>query len=72
VERHGGAFEIFARAESKGYFNRIKCLFDISAKADLEPVLKAFQEEKLRVPRWEWSSFNPAALLGYEQLATRP
>lgn len=72
AERHGGAFEIFARAESKEYFNRIKCLFDISAKADLEPVLKAFQEEKLRVPRWEWCSFNPAALLGYEQLATRP
>ncbi|MBI2470860.1 MAG: TIR domain-containing protein [Planctomycetes bacterium] len=72
LERHGGSFEIFARAESKEYFNRIKCLFDISAKTDLEPVLKAFQEEKLRIPRWEWSSFNPAALLGYEQLATRP
>lgn len=72
AEKHGGAFEIFARAESKEYFNRIKCLFDISAKADLEPVLKAFQEEKLRVPRWEWSLFNPTALLGYEQLATRP
>lgn len=72
VERHGGALEIFARAESKEYFSRIKCLFDISAKADLEPVLKAFQEEKLRVPKWGWSSFNPATLLGYEQLATRP
>lgn len=72
VERHGGAFEIFARAESKEYFNRLKCVFDISVKNDLEPALKAFREDKLRVPKWDWTSFDPATLLGYESLATRP
>ena len=71
---NGSAFEIFARAESKEYFNRIKCLFDISVKMDFDPVLKAFQEEKLHVStwKWEWNNPNPAALLGYEQLATQP
>ena len=72
VERHRGAFEIFARAESKAYFDRLKCLFDISVKAEMDGVLKAFQEERLRIPKREWSSFSPAVLLGYQQLATRP
>ncbi|HBP90485.1 MAG TPA: hypothetical protein DD706_22685 [Nitrospiraceae bacterium] len=72
LERRGGAFEIFARAESKEYFNRIKCLFDISGKVDLEPVLKAFQLGKRHIPRWDFESFDPTALLGYEKLAIRP
>lgn len=72
LERNEGAFEIFARAESKEYFNRIKCLFDISAKVDFEPILKAFQEGKLHIPRWDYNSFDPTALLGYEQLTIRP
>ncbi|GAH22786.1 unnamed protein product, partial [marine sediment metagenome] len=63
---------IFARGQSKEYFDRLKCLFDIQAKTDFEPLLQAIQEEKLPVPKWKGTSLNPAALLGYEQLATRP
>lgn len=72
LERRGGIFEIFARAQSKEYFAKIRCLFDIEDKKDLEPLLKAFQESKLRVPNWEFETFSPAALLGYEALATKP
>lgn len=72
LERREGIFEIFARAQSKGYFTIIKCLFDIEDKKDFEPLLKAFQEDKLRVPKWEFETFSPATLMGFELLATRP
>lgn len=65
-------FEIFARAQSRQYFDAIKCLFDIQDKSGLEPVFQAIREEKLRIPRWEFESFSPSTLLGYERMATKP
>ena len=35
----GRAFEIFARAQSPEYLNKLKCLLDIAKKEDLEPAL---------------------------------
>jgi len=67
-----GYFEIFARAQSKEYFNKLKCLFDIKEKGDLQPLMQAFQDAKLKVPTWQFETFNPAELLGYKLLATRP
>ena len=67
-----GAFEIFARGQSQEYFNRLKRLFDIENKADIEPLLQAFQENKLRIPTWQFDTFNPIALMGFQLLATRP
>ena len=72
AERHGGPFEMFARAESKQYFDRLKCLFGVNQKEDLTPLFTAFRENKLAVPRWEFSSFNPEVLMGLEKLATSP
>lgn len=64
--------EIFARSVSLAYFDKVKVLLAIEAKDDLEPLLKSYQDGSRRVPKWEIDSFNPAALLGYERLATRP
>ncbi len=70
--RFNGPFEIFARSASKAYFNRVKGLLAIDSPKDLEPLLKSYQDGYRGVPRWEFDSFDPAALLGYELLATRP
>ena len=64
-------FEIFARAVSKKYFDKVKCLLAIQSPADLEGLLNAYKEDKRRLPRWEFESFSPSALLGYEHLAKR-
>jgi len=72
AERSRGPFEIFARAQSKKYFDRLKCLFDINQKDDFVPMLDAFREGKLRKPRWEFSSFEPALLIGFEKMASSP
>lgn len=70
IEKHSGPFEIFARAESKEYFDKLKSIFGIKGKNEFSPVLQAFKEDKLRVPRWDSYSFDPAKLLGYEKMAT--
>lgn len=68
---HKGALEIFARAQSKEYFDRVTCIFDIEDKKDFIPLFDAFKKNKLEISRWP-STFNPKMLLGFERLATRP
>ena len=64
-------FEIFARSVSKAYFNKSKVLLSIETPKDLEPLLKSYQDGSRKLPRLESEWFNPATLLGYEQLGTR-
>ena len=64
-------FEIFARSVSKAYFNKSKVLLSIETPKDLEPLLKSYRDGSRKLPRWESEGFNPATLLGYEQLGTR-
>lgn len=70
--RHRQPFEIFARAKSLSYFNRIRILLGVEKKDDLLPVLQGFTNGSITVPRWEFDSFGPVTLLGFEGLATRP
>jgi hypothetical protein len=70
-EQHG-AFEVFARSRSKTYFNRVKILLGIDEEKALEAVLTAFANGQLMIPRWQFTSFQPAALLGFDKLATTP
>lgn len=67
-----GPFEIFARAESKRYFEKIKCLFDVERPDDFYPLLEKYRQGRRKLPRWEHHSLNPALLLNTEKLATRP
>ena len=68
---HGGTFEIFLRAESIEYFNRLAPLLGISKKNDLEPFIKAVQEGTIYVPKWQFESFSPLELMNYNNLCTR-
>jgi hypothetical protein len=65
-------FEIFARSVSKSYFNKIKILLSIEAPKDLELLLKSYQDDSRSLPKRDFKKINPAKLLGYERLATRP
>ncbi len=65
-------FEIFARAVSRKYFDRVKCLLAIDSPADLEGLMNDYKERKRELPQWEFESFSPSALLGCDQLSKRP
>ena len=72
VGHYGSSFEIFARAKSQRYFDRVKVLLDIDSPADLADILESYKQDRRRLPRWERNSFSPSTLLGYESLATLP
>ncbi len=71
IERQNSTFEIFARAQSNEYFDKVKCIFEIEDKNDFVTLFDAFKDGKLRIPRWQFTSLNPELLLGFENLATR-
>lgn len=70
--RFHSAFEIFARASSRKYFDRLKCILSIEQKEDFDELFESYRTGKRQLPRWEVNSVNPSGLLGYEQLATKP
>ena len=71
VGRFHSAFEIFARSSSKSYFERSKCVLGIDKPSDLDELMEAYKDDRQRLPRWQFESFSPSVLLGYEQLATK-
>lgn len=70
--RHSGPFEVFGRCRSSAYFERAKILLGINGKKDLEILVKAITDGKIELPRWQYESFNPVEMLGFEQISTRP
>lgn len=72
LQHSHSAFEVFARASSVAYFDRAKKLIGVENRSDLEPLLKSYKEGTRLLPRWDFESFSPAALLGSDKLATRP
>jgi hypothetical protein len=64
--------EIFARAESKSYFERLKQVFQIETKDGLLPILEGIKERKLGIPQFGHMSIDPWALINFEKLASLP
>lgn len=71
VRRFHSAFEIFARSISKRYFDKVKCLLAIDKPEDLNELLESYKTDRQKLPRWQFDSFSPSALLGFEQLAKK-
>jgi len=72
AHRQYGPFEVFARSQSKQCFEKVRPIFDVESKDDIMPLTTAFRENKLRVPRWKFESFDPVGLMAFEKMATLP
>ena len=70
IIRSYNAIEIFARAQSKNYFDKMKCILNIESVEELKKLITEFKEGKRQVPRWDFRSFSPSILVGIEKLAT--
>jgi TIR domain len=71
----GGAFELFSRAKSTAFFDRMKGLIGVASKEALETVVQESrkqQNSEVRVPRWNYFPLNIGALMGMEKLASTP
>ncbi|MCL4678827.1 MAG: TIR domain-containing protein [Alphaproteobacteria bacterium] len=69
--RRGASFEIYARSQSKEYFDMVAPIFNVTKKQDLQVLQEAFKNQTLPIPRRNFYSFNPLELLCYESMATR-
>jgi len=66
-------FEIFARSQSRKYFDRMKVMFDVENKQDFDSLIQFYQEQPSNlIPRWQWESIDPSVLMGYSEMATKP
>ena len=72
TERFYSSFEIFSRAVSKRYFDRVKVLLGIETPQDLESLINSYKTGDRRVPSSGFSIVGPETLLNHEQLAKRP
>ncbi len=69
---HRNVFEIFLRAESTQFFNKIASIFNVTNKSDFDGFLKAYNDETILVPTWDFDRFNPKELMNYDKLCSRP
>lgn len=69
--RYYNSFEIFSRAGSRRYFDKIKVLPGIDEPANFEPLLDDYRTGERRAPQWQFDRVDPAILLNFEQLAKR-
>ncbi len=72
VYHFAGPFEVFARAKSKSYFDRMKIVLGIESKDQLAPLLESFKTGGRDLPRWQHKTFSPASLMAYSDLSTIP
>lgn len=72
LDRFHSAFEIFARSASRRYFDQAKVVLGITEPQDLEEILASYKNGSRQLPRWQFASFSPATLLGYQSLASLP
>ncbi len=68
LDNFHGAFEIYARAKSKEYFDKLKPILGIEFPADLSKLIYAYEEENRQLPRG-LKRQTPTRLLGYKNLA---
>lgn len=72
VGRFAGHFEVFARCKSRSFFNKLKIALGVNSKDDLEAALQAIEAAPGGIPRWDFGSFSPRVLLGFETISTKP
>lgn len=72
IYRFGGPFEMFARAKSRRYFEKITNILQIKDKDGLVSLLAKIRSEPDRIPKWQYEKMNPEALTGIDLIATTP
>jgi hypothetical protein len=68
----GRPFEMFVRARSNKYFDKIKCLLRVNNKQDIKDILGRIAKDSRIIPNWQYESINPERLIGFDAIATTP
>jgi hypothetical protein len=67
-------FEIFARAQSERYFNRMKIVLGINNKDKLLELINEYRSRQRDLPQWGLGldKVDPVAFMNFDKLATKP
>ena len=68
ASRHHGSFELFARSISKSYLGKVLPLLGVTSLVEVKAKLDEYAVDRNRIPRWNFTSFSPTGLLGFDQL----
>ena len=68
---HYGPLELFARAVSKANLAKILPVLGVSSTVAIKAKLEDFARDRRAVPRWQFESFDPSSLMGFDQLGTK-
>lgn len=71
LESSHGALEIYVRARSKSYFNRLKKVLGIEIVGDFNSLINAYERDRRQLPRG-MKETTAARLIGFKALATQP
>jgi len=69
--RQYGAFEVFARASSKAYLAKVLPILGVSELKTIKDKITSYATDQRSLPRWDFTSVNPGAFLGIDQLGTK-
>ena len=66
-------FELFVRAESTTYFDKLKVSLGTTSKEQITQLLQAFEDHERELPRFGmFDVLSPSGLINLESLCTRP
>ena len=68
---HGDTFEIFLRAESIEYFNRLAPILGVNQKVEFESFVEDIKTDSIYTPKWGIKRISPIELMNYENLCSR-
>ena len=63
--------EIFFRAQSKKYFEKMKCVIGFDDVQELKSFIEEYYTEKREIPRWQHCSFSPKGLANSDNLCSK-
>ena len=63
--------EIFFRAQSKKYFEKMKCAIGFDDVQELKSFIEEYYTEKREIPRWQHCSFSPKGLANSDNLCSK-
>lgn len=65
-------FEVFARAVSTAYFDRMKVVLDIESTTELKTFFDNVSQDRRMIPHWDWDRLDLKMLSGFDKLCAMP
>jgi len=66
-----GPFEVFARAASKAHLARLLPVLGVASTEPIKTKLQEFATGRSNVPKWQFDSINPSALMDFDNLGMK-